>query len=80
MTPETCIRKTLPNRQKIMLEALAAKRNPEKASFRSWLDLKPNPKWDPNEFNYLVTHKKLRLVVDIFYANDSSCDMRLSVW
>ncbi len=52
-----------PSGYEMMLEALAAKRHPEKASYRTWVGLKPGEKWDPDEFNYRETHKRLCVVV-----------------
>jgi hypothetical protein len=46
-----------------MLESLAAARHPEKASYRTWLGLKPKEQWDAKEFNFLETHKRLCLVI-----------------
>ena len=48
----------------MMLEALSATRHPERASYRTWLGLKPREQWDPHEFNFLETHKRLCLVVE----------------
>ncbi|MHA4844559.1 plasmid pRiA4b ORF-3 family protein [Flavitalea antarctica] len=47
----------------LMLASLNTPRDPEKTSYRVWLGLKPKENWDPNEFNYLETHKRLCLVV-----------------